>query len=300
MDKVILIVGICLTVAAVVVVVLQRRSTSGTIDRVEKLLHMAMKGHFTESVFDEKRISKLESELSDFLRVSSISEQNVRNERDKIKSLISDISHQTKTPIANLILYSELLEGAELPGDAGENARAIHAQAEKLRFLIDSLVKLSRLENGILELNPQKTKLGPILSEVAAQFKDKAEAKGLTITLADTEAEAVIDGKWTQEAISNIVDNAIKYTSEGRIEIDTVDYEMFVRVNVKDTGMGIPAEEYTKVFKRFYRGAAVKSGEGVGIGLHLAREIVSGEGGYIKLDSGVGEGTEFSVFLPKN
>ncbi len=299
MDKVILIVGICAAVAACVAVLLQRLGTARTIDGIEKMLDTAIKGEFTESSFDEKRLSKLESKLSDFLRESSISAQNVKNERDKIKSLISDISHQTKTPIANLILYSELLEGTDLPAEAKENAAAIHAQAEKLRFLIDSLVKLSRLENGILELNPRRTGLKPILSEVVSEFKEKAEAKGLTLSLADTQASAVIDEKWTREAIANIVDNAVKYTSRGKIKIDTVDYEMFVSVDIRDTGIGIPEEEYTKVFKRFYRGAAVKNEEGVGIGLHLAREIVSGEGGYIRIDSKVGEGTVFSVFLPK-
>ena len=299
MDKLILVIGICLMIVACIAIVINRVKTRKLFDSLESMIHRAMNGEFSPEHFDEGRLSKLESELSDFLSASSISAQNVKDERDKIKSLISDISHQTKTPISNLILYSELLESADLTGDDKSNVEAIHAQAEKLRFLIDSLVKLSRLENGILSLETDNEELNPLLQDVAMQLREKTEAKNLRLEIEDTDARALIDKKWTQEAIVNIVDNAIKYTDHGSITISTKDYEMFVCVDISDTGIGIPEEESAKVFQRFYRGSNVKSKEGVGIGLHLAREIISGEGGYIKLSSKLGEGTTFSVFLPK-
>ncbi len=299
MDKLIFVIGICLMIVACIAIVINKVKNRNLFDSLESMIHMAMNGEFSPEHFDEGRLSKLESELSDFLSASSISAQNVKDERDKIKSLISDISHQTKTPISNLILYSELLESADLTGDDKSNVEAIHAQAEKLRFLIDSLVKLSRLENGILSLETDNEELNPLLQDVAMQLREKAEAKNLKLEIEDTDARALIDKKWTQEAIVNIVDNAIKYTDQGSITINTKDYEMFVCVDISDTGIGIPEEESAKVFQRFYRGSNVKSKEGVGIGLHLAREIISGEGGYIKLSSKLGEGTTFSVFLPK-
>lgn len=299
MDNIILIIGIFLILAACIIVVTERLRSGRVLDSIEKMLHMAMNGEFSVETFDEGRLSKLESELAAFLSSSSISAKNIENERDKIKSLISDISHQTKTPIANLILYSELLENSELSGVDRTNAEAIHAQAEKLRFLIDSLVKLSRLENGILALELQETPLMPLLEDIVRQFKEKAEKKGLKLELNKTDAKAVIDAKWTHEALANIVDNAIKYTDNGSIKISVTPYEMFVRVDIKDTGIGISEEEHPKIFKRFYRGTEVKQKEGVGIGLHLAREIISGEGGYIKLSSTPGEGSTFSVFLPR-
>lgn len=299
MDKLIFVIGICLMLIACMAIVINRVKTRKLFDSLESMIHTAMNGKFSPERFDEGRLSKLESELSDFLSASSISAQNVKDERDKIKSLISDISHQTKTPISNLILYSELLESADLTGDDKSNVEAIHSQAEKLRFLIDSLVKLSRLENGILSLETDNEELNPLLQDVAMQLREKAEAKNLKLEIEDTDARALIDKKWTQEAIVNIVDNAIKYTDHGSITISTKDYEMFVCVDISDTGMGIPEEESAKVFQRFYRGSNVKSKEGVGIGLHLAREIISGEGGYIKLSSKLGEGTTFSIFLPK-
>ncbi|WP_044913370.1 sensor histidine kinase [Butyrivibrio sp. WCE2006] len=299
MDKLIIVIGICLMIVACIAIVINRVKTRKLFDSLESMIHTAMNGEFAPEHFDEGRLSKLESELSDFLSASSISAQNVKDERDKIKSLISDISHQTKTPISNLILYSELLESADLTGDEKSNVEAIHAQAEKLRFLIDSLVKLSRLENGILSLETDNEELNPLLKDVAIQLREKAEAKDIKLEIKDTDARALIDKKWTQEAIVNIVDNAIKYTDQGSITISTKDYEMFACVDISDTGIGIPEEESAKVFQRFYRGSNVKSKEGVGIGLHLAREIISGEGGYIKLSSKLGEGTTFSVFLPK-
>lgn len=299
MDNIILIIGIFLILTACIGAVTERLRSGRILDSIEKMLHMAMNGEFSVETFDEGRLSKLESELAAFLSSSSISAKNIENERDKIKSLISDISHQTKTPIANLILYSELLENSELSGVDRTNAEAIHAQAEKLRFLIDSLVKLSRLENGILALESQETPLMPLLEDIVRQFKEKAEKKGLKLELNKTDAKAVIDAKWTHEALANIVDNAIKYTDNGSIKISVTPYEMFVRVDIKDTGIGISEEEHPKIFKRFYRGTEVKQKEGVGIGLHLAREIISGEGGYIKLSSTPGEGSTFSVFLPQ-
>ena len=299
MDKLIFVIGICFMIVACIAIVINKVKNRNLFDSLESMIHRAMNGEFSPEHFDEGRLSKLESELSDFLSASSISAQNVKDERDKIKSLISDISHQTKTPISNLILYSELLESADLTGDDKSNVEAIHAQAEKLRFLIDSLVKLSRLENGILSLETDNEELNPLLQDVAMQLREKAEAKNLKLEIEDTDARALIDKKWTQEAIVNIVDNAIKYTDHGSITISTKNYEMFVCVDISDTGIGIPEEESAKVFQRFYRGSNVKSKEGVGIGLHLAREIISGEGGYIKLSSKLGEGTTFSVFLPK-
>lgn len=300
MNNIIIAAAVALIIVSVITIVVDRKKTDRTLNNIEKMLDEAIKGEFSTEHFDESRMSRLESKLHRFLDSSSISAQNVKSERDNIKELISDISHQTKTPIANLILYSELLGDAEIPEEQKGNAAAIHEQAEKLRFLIDNLVKMSRLENGILSLSPEKSDVSSVLSDICSQYKEKAEAKGLELSLSAKEICAVIDRKWTAEAIGNIVDNAIKYTSKGSVIIKASDYEMFARVDISDTGMGIPEEEQAKIFTRFYRSNNVRDKEGVGIGLYLARQIIAGEGGYIKVLSKVGEGTTFSVFLPKD
>ena len=208
-----------------------------------------------------------------------------------------------------IVTAIKLVAGGDEDEEYHENA-LIHAlrkvikitdeyDGEKLRFLIDSLVKLSRLENGIISLSPQQATLQPLLESVVEQYTAKASEKGLSLQMQDTDAFAVFDFKWTAEALANIVDNAIKYTEHGTITISAVSYEMFARIDISDTGSGIPESEQAKIFARFYRSNSVQKQEGVGIGLYLARQIISGEGGYIKVASVPGKGSTFSIFLPK-
>lgn len=257
-----------------------------------------MDGSFAEEEFDESRMSALETRFAHYLSASVTSARNVALERDKIKTLIADISHQTKTPVANLMLYCELLQEESLPDSARSNVEALHGQTEKLRFLIDALVKLSRLESGIIALNARRQAIQPVLEQVVRQYASAADTRGLYLRLEDTDACASFDAKWTAEAICNIVDNALKYTQRGGVAISVVPYEMFVRIDIADSGIGIPEEEQAKIFARFYRSTRASDQEGVGIGLYLAREILSGEGGYIKVASGEASGSVFSVFLP--
>ena len=306
MNIVILIASAALFAAALALVIFNRLKMRRTFDSLEKMLNQAIDGSFKVGSFDESRFSRLEAKLEEYLSSASISAQNVKNEKDKLKELISDISHQTKTPIANLVLYGELLEGTELSDEQKSNVKAILTQTEKLRFLIDSLVKLSRLESGIIQLERKKTEVYPILLNVLEQVRERAAAKGLQLTLKETSATATIDFKWTQEAIFNIADNAVKYTDKGSITISATEFDMFVRVDISDTGKGIPEEDQPKIFGRFYRGSSTKSEEGVGIGLYLAREIITGQGGYIKVKSNPTQNadptepvTTFSIFLPK-
>ncbi len=285
--------------ATAVVVLWNQRKTRKTMETIEKMLDTAMDGSFSESAFDESKLSALETKFAHYLSSAETSSRNIAQEKDRIKSLIADISHQTKTPIANLLLYSELLMEEELSESAKANVAALYNQSEKLRFLIDSLVKLSRLENGIISLSPQQTALQPLLQGIVEQYVAKAAEKGVSLRLHDTEISATFDSKWTAEALANIVDNAIKYTDHGTITISAVSYEMFVRIDISDTGTGISESEQSKIFTRFYRSKNVRKQEGVGIGLYLARQIISGEGGYIKVTSVPGAGSTFSVFVPK-
>ena len=306
MNVILIVIAAVIFAGALALVIINRIRLRKTFDSLEVILDQAIEGTYTADSFDETRLSRLEAKLEEYLSSASISAQNVKNEKDKLKELISDISHQTKTPIANLVLYGELLEGTELTPEQKANVKAILTQTEKLRFLIDSLVKLSRLESGIIQLERKPTAIFPILQNVIDQIRERATAKGLSLKLNETSASATIDSKWTQEAIFNIADNAVKYTDKGSITISATEFDMFVRVDVSDTGKGIPEEDLPKIFGRFYRGTATKSEEGVGIGLHLAREIVSGQGGYIKVKSTPSQNaapdepaTTFSIFLPK-
>lgn len=275
-----------------------RQKSKKIMDTLELMLNEAINGTFTERDFDESMLSALETRFSHYLSSSEVSAQNIAEEKDKIKELIADISHQTKTPIANLLLYTELLQEENLSLEARSYIDALHDQSEKLRFLIDALVKLSRLENGIIALHPNENAIAPILQQVKKEFEQKAAEKGLAFTVEPTEAAACFDPKWTAEALCNLVDNAIKYTQCGSVTISVITYEMFVRVDVSDTGEGISEPQQAQIFSRFYRGDSNSQQEGVGIGLYLAKEILRSEGGYIKVSSEVGKGSVFSMFLP--
>lgn len=286
---------------AAAVVIGDRLHLRRQIARLDAMLGRAIRGEFQEETFDESRLSALETRLAHYLSASAISANRVAEEKETIKALIADISHQTKTPIANLCLYAQLLSELDLPEEGAAYAAALEAQTQKLRALIEDLIKLSRLETGILSLNPRRAPLETVLEESAAQFLPKAEGKQLTLTLTPTEEWAVFDPKWTGEALCNLLDNAVKYTpSGGRVTLRVQSYALFCRIDVSDTGPGIPEAEQSKIFQRFYRGAAAQDTEGVGIGLYLVRQIAREQGGYVKVSSRPGEGCTFSLFLPRD
>ena len=273
------------------------------LERIDRMLEQAKNGTFCEESFDETMLSRTETHFAEYLAGSAVSARNLKREQDQIKELISDISHQTKTPIANLLLYAQLLCEQPLPEKSAACAAALETQAEKLRFLIESLVKTSRLEVGVFALHPQKTAVQPLLAKAAAEIAPKAAQKGIAVTVlpGDETVTACFDEKWTEEALYNLVDNAVKYTPAcGKICLSATAYELFVRLDVADTGIGIEENEQAKVFTRFYRSPAVAGQEGVGLGLYLARQIVSRQGGYCRVRSAPGAGSTFSLFLRRD
>ena len=293
-------VSIIFAILVIFIAVVNHIRTRHIMKSLNKMLEQATSGDFSPDQIDESMLSALEFKFARYLSDSELDRRNAAYEKDKIKTLISDISHQTKTPISNIMLYSELLQEQDLDETSSGYAKALNAQAQKLNFLIISLIKMSRLETGILALNPKPSPLTPLLEEAYSQLAPKAASKGLdfNIIFPDSEAKVIYDTKWTLEAICNIIDNAIKYTDTGSITIEVIVYEIFCCIKITDTGMGIAEEEQAQIFSRFYRSPQAADTEGVGIGLYLAREIIAKEGGYIKLSSVSGKGSSFSVFLP--
>lgn len=260
-----------------------------TITRLEEMLDAAIEGRFEEESFDETRLSRLESRWKEFLGTSVLSNKNLENERHRLEEFISDISHQTKTPMTVIKMYTELLkEEVSLGNDASiekirKYADELSKQNERLEFLIDSLTKLSRLENGTLEVVAKHDEVGRLIKNAISAIKPKASAKKISINYpADTDNRSLFDMKWTTEALLNILDNAVKYSPEGgKIDIIVDEYEMYTAIHVIDEGPGIKEEDMAKIFGRFYRSSEVQQEEGVGIGLYLSREIIGKEDGYI-------------------
>lgn len=277
-----------------------RIAISRALQALERMLEAGINNRFQPQRYDESRLSRLESTLYRFLTASALSQKQLSADRARIEELIGDISHQTKTPLANILLYAQLLMEQELSPDAMSLAQEIAAQSEKLQFLISSLVKISRLENGMVQVSPAVGDLSLTLAQLETEYLPRVQQKNLSLTVEKQPHTALFDPKWTAEALGNLLDNAIKYTpGGGRISISVQEYEMFCRVNVADTGIGIPEEEQANIFGRFYRGRQVRQEQGVGIGLYLAREIISAQGGYIKVASIPGKGAAFSVYLSR-
>lgn len=265
------------------------------LSRLQEMVDRAADGQCRVTEYSEESLSRLENSFRRYLENSLLSGQEQKGQKERIQTLISDLAHQTLTPISNLKLYTELLQEEE----NGQLVQTISEETEKLDFLIQSLVKLSRMENGIISVHPGETPVGDLLAAVQSRYQSVAGQKGLAFRIEDTKALAVFDLKWTAEAVGNIVDNAIKYTaSGGSIRIGVQSYSFFVRIDIADTGMGIAKEDLPNIFSRFYRSFAVSDLPGVGIGLYLAKYIIQEQKGYLTVSSEKGKGSVFSVFLP--
>ena len=267
--------------------------------RLDKMLEDGINGTFSESDYDETQLSKLESKWLRYLTSSKLSAQKTAQEREKLQELISDISHQTKTPLSNILLYTQLLQEQPLDEQSRQLVDEIRQQSEKLEFLIQSLIKTSRLETGTFQLSPCENDMDNVIRAAIEQIAPKADSKQIQIRYCPESCTARFDSKWTQEALFNLLDNAVKYSSENTAITVTIKvFEMFACVSVADQGIGIPEEELPRIFGRFYRGQNVRKQNGVGIGLYLSRQIIEGQSGYITAESN-GKGAVFKIFLPK-
>ena len=238
------------------------------------------------------------------LRLYEIMQENRRQaleERKELQMLVSDVSHQVKTPVSNLRMVTDtLLTKPVTEEERRDFLQGIRSQTDKLDFLFQSLVKTSRLEVGTIRLEKKDTPLIDTLAMACSGIVYAAEKKEIAVTVDCPEDLRIShDSKWTAEALFNLLDNAVKYTQAGgTIHVSVEQWEMYLKLDVADTGKGIPESNQAAVFRRFYREEEVHQEPGVGIGLYLAREIVTRQGGYIKLTSEVGKGSTFSVFLP--
>lgn len=267
---------------------------------LNKMLDAAIDGTFEEKCFDESELSKLQSKLMRYLSSSSMSERKINEEKNRLKELITNISHQVKTPLTNILMYTELLKESAVGGREEVYADEIYTHSKKLESLIEALIKMSRLEIGVFQYEKTVVSYSGIIDKASNQARAKAMNKKIKIQIdSDKDYQVNLDEKWVVEAVYNILDNAIKYSASGTtIYIEVFSYEFFSGIRIRDEGIGIAEEEIPLLFGRFYRGEKVHDIEGIGVGLFLAREIVEGNGGYIKVRSELGKGTTFEICFP--
>lgn len=244
--------------------------------------------------------SKICSKLNKMYGAKIMAIRSSKEEMTTTHELISDISHQVKTPIASIKVYVEMLERQLEKEEELCYLQVIEEQTNKLDFLMQSLLKMSRLETNIISLKIQDCNLLDIIASVLSSVILEAERKKIRIqTECTPEIMVEVDFKWTVEAIFNILDNAVKYTNiDGYIKIIAIPLESYVSLEIVDNGIGISLDEIPLVFKRFYRAEAVKEKEGLGLGLALTKEIITMEKGYLSVISELGKGSAFRVMLP--
>jgi len=222
------------------------------------------------------------------------------------QDFISNISHELKTPLTSIKAMVEVLleggaEDAKLRRDFLEN---INQEVDRLSKLVSDLLLLSRLESDREFLNPVLTDFVALVTRTVSRFQPRAMKEGITLTL-DIEEEIPplnVDVNYIDQVISNLIDNAIKYTpSGGKVEVKVEDNEKTVKVSVKDTGIGIAKEDLPRIFERFYRGEKSRnlSLGGIGLGLSIVKHIVEAHGGKVGVESEIGKGSTFYFTLPK-
>mgnify|MGYP001046232247 CR=1 FL=1 len=247
-----------------------------------------------------------QDELSDtFLKLAkklSLKSEILAQERDHTKTLVTDISHQLKTPLSALKTCFFVYLEADTPEEKEEFGRRCQFQLEKLENLTASLIHISRLENAMILLRPAPVSLTQILIDAVNAVYEKAQSKEIILDIGDFEDITLsLDLKWTAEALFNILDNAVKYSETGsQILIRVQPLYSFVRLEIEDQGIGIPRGEYNNIFKRFYRvqNETVQKAEGSGVGLYLSRKILEEQGGTLSVKAAREQGSIFVVQLP--
>lgn len=268
---------------------------------VDRMLDRIFEGQeIEESGLKENEISALSWKA---VRIQEKIEHDVQLaqlEKEQVKRLIADMSHQLKTPLANLMMYREMLEQEENSREQNKLFLGkIKQQSEKIDWILQSLFKEAKLEQGAIRFEISESSLKETLLLAVNAVYEKAEAKEIEIVTEPFDDFQVLhNSKWTAEVFVNLLENAIKYTDAGgKITICILPMELFTQIQIRDTGMGIREEEHTAIFRRFYRSRDVEEKEGSGIGLYLSRLILEKENGYITVNSEYGRGSCFSVFL---
>ena len=279
-----------------------KRLSQFTADLCQTLDHMIAGNEAPQRPEDsETQLARIGHRLARLYQIMQENRRRVDEERQELQTLVSDISHQVKTPVSNLKMATDtLLEKPMTEAERIDFIRGIRSQTDKLDFLFQALVKTSRLETGVIQLDKKPGRLFDTVAQAMSGIVYAAEKKEIAVSVDCPEDLTVShDSKWTSEALFNLLDNAVKYTpAGGKIAVSVVLWEMYVEIKVTDTGKGISESNQAAIFRRFYREEEVHEQQGVGIGLYLAREIVTRQGGYIKVVSEPGKGSEFSIMLP--
>lgn len=299
-------IGLAAISIAIGMIVWNKRKTEMQVAALEQMLSISAdeirQGKY---ILDETMDGKIAQRLLDLYRNLELEYKDAEKEKEAVKAFIADISHQMKTPLANIGLYHDLLLDETLPAEERREFLArIHFEEQKMTWLLASLTKIARLETNAIVFDAVYTDVLKTVDQAVKAIEGQAKTKGITLIWNEKSAcgamTAYHNAKWTAEALVNILENAMKYSEENTtITIVIEKLELYIRVKITDHGLGIAKEDYANIFKRFFRGKNVAEEPGSGLGLYLAQLIMAKQEGYITVESQLGKGSTFSVYLKR-
>ncbi len=246
----------------------------------------------------EDELSNLKNELYKITIMLKEESEISRQDKEKIKMSVEDISHQLKTPLTSImIMLDNLKDNPNMDEDTKQKfIFEISKQVDWINWLVISILKLSRLEADVVKFSNNKINVKKFIDEIIGNLEIPIEIKNQKISIeGDEDASFIGDYKWQQEAITNIIKNAIEHNKEnGKITIKYEENVLFTKITIIDEGQGIAKEDLKHIFERFYK-AQNSSDNSVGIGLSLAKNIIEKNNGMINCKSEIGNGTEFIV-----
>lgn len=268
-------------------------------DLLDSLSELERQEVFPEN--EDTLLSKLQCKTDKMVTTLRLQNERERAEHENIKGLVSDLSHQLKTPISNLKMYTEFLKNPHITIE--ERQQYLHIldlSVERLIFLSESMIKVSRLESGLIILHCERQSINETILQAVKDIYTGAKKADVMITYKEEiSCDILHDRRWTAEACFNLLDNAVKYGKAGNeIVLAVRELGLTIEISVTDQNEPISGEERTRIFERFYRGKNAIEKEGVGIGLYLAREIIEKQGGCLSVHP-AGQGNRFSIVLPK-
>lgn len=277
----------------------QQKLMEDAISSIQQFL--AGDGSIRISCEDEGSLYKLFHEVNTL--ATSLRSQADQEEKRKefLKSTISDISHQLKTPLAALTIYNSLLQEEDAEHETViEFALKSEKEIERIEILVQNLLKITRLDAGFIVMERHEESIEALMQEIGQRFETRTEMEQKTMTLSGTTKSVLYcDRIWMLEAVSNVVKNALDHTEAGNhIEIRWNVLPTIVQIMVKDDGCGIHPEDIHHIFKRFYRSRFSKDTRGIGLGLPLSKAIVEAHEGTITVDSDYGAGSVFVMSFP--
>ena len=293
--------------SSALVLYIQRRRRAAELEELAGLVRDVLDDREIEekAAGEETLYGRIEHMLVRIQRMNRGRQEELVASRRRIQELITEIAHQMRTPLANGGTYLELLEGelSEREDPVADPVpmylEALRSSQEKLRFLTEEFIRISRLENNIIHIRKEERDIAGTIGYALAQVRPMAEEKGVRISEHLPEGlSCPHDPGWFGEALWNVLDNAVKYSQEGgRIWVEASRGELYLTIRVADEGIGIDEGEEARVFQRFYRGRRTASYEGLGVGLYLAREITARHGGFMEIQRR-DPGVEVRVCLP--